>query len=278
MQQLSIITVNLNNADGLEKTILSVINQTDQNFQFVVIDGGSHDDSLEVITKHKNRIDIVISEKDSGVYAAMNKGIRVCNGEYIYFLNSGDHFYDSEALKKMRYNLGFEDLIYFKIEKKNDVSTKIVNYPEELRFSDFYIGGICHQAVLIKKNLFHKVGYYDEDLKIAADWKFFILALFKFNCTSKRIDVLVTTYYLGGLSSQYSDLEEREQVLRNDFQRFVEDYDNFIYYRKIMHSNRFRALEIAEKSNFGKKMMSLVLRVYLIIFHNSGYRKIYNDK
>jgi len=99
MPKLSIITVNHNRAEGLRKTIESVVNQTDSEHEYLIIDGGSTDGSLEVINNYSNRISYFISEKDHGIYDAMNKGIIKSKGEWIFFLNSGDTFNKTNILK-----------------------------------------------------------------------------------------------------------------------------------------------------------------------------------
>lgn len=100
MTKISIITINYNDKIGLSKTINSVLNQSWQKFEFIVIDGGSNDGGLEVIEQFKDKIDYWVSEPDKGVYNAMNKGIKVAKGEYLIFMNSGDTFYDDQVLEK----------------------------------------------------------------------------------------------------------------------------------------------------------------------------------
>src|ERR1044072_8154433 len=105
MTRVSVITINFNDGKGLERTIHSVLSQTRPAFEFIVIDGGSKDESLEVINRHRDKITHWISEKDSGIYDAQNKGIAKASGEYLLFMNSGDCFYDDTVLKK------FEDFV-----------------------------------------------------------------------------------------------------------------------------------------------------------------------
>ena len=99
--KLSIITINLNNDTGLNKTIESVINQTLKNFEFIIIDGGSTDRSVELIKEYAGQINYYVSEPDKGIYNAMNKGIRQAQGEYCFFLNSGDYFVNESVLEKV---------------------------------------------------------------------------------------------------------------------------------------------------------------------------------
>lgn len=266
MCKISIITVNYNDASGLERTINSVINQNSLDYEYIIIDGSSTDGSLEVIKKYQEKINYFISEEDSGIYNAMNKGIKVAKGDYLFFLNSGDHFYNTDVISKYIGFLQQEDLVYFNIEIKGNNSSKIVSYPNILRFSDFYVGGICHQSVFIKKTLFETTGFYDEDLKIVSDWKFFILALFKHNCSYKKIEETLSTYYLGGISSQINNFDERNSVIKEHFNGFVQDYDEFLINRNLVDTNRFRMLQEIEKSTTGTKLMSVFFRIYVTLF------------
>src|SRR5438552_2810029 len=111
MPQLSIITVNLNNAEGLEKTIQSVIRQQFSDYEYIIIDGASADGSVEVIKKFSDKISNWVSEKDSGIYNAMNKGIRLAAGNYLLFLNSGDTLCENSTARLFQPDL-FDDIIY----------------------------------------------------------------------------------------------------------------------------------------------------------------------
>jgi len=222
---ISIITVNLNDFEGLKRTMISVFEQTFKEFEYIVIDGGSTDGSKEYIEQHTDGIDFWVSEKDSGIYNAMNKGIKAANGEYLLFLNSGDHLFNSEVLNENNQYLKFYDLIYFNIQVVNKDLKEIISYPFPLHFANFYYGTLCHQSTLIKRNLFDKIGLYDEQLRIVSDWKFFILAVFKYNCTYRKINDILATYYLNGISSDPKNLallsEEKKEVLSTDFKAFL---------------------------------------------------------
>ena len=131
MRKFSIITINYNNLEGLKRTVESVVNQTWQEFEYIVIDGGSTDGSAVYIESQKDKFDYWVSEPDKGIYNAMNKGIKVATGEYLLFLNSGDELIDIEALNKNHFHLEEMDLIYFDINVISDTTSFIKKYPQK---------------------------------------------------------------------------------------------------------------------------------------------------
>ncbi|GAA3621185.1 glycosyltransferase family 2 protein [Flavivirga jejuensis] len=218
---ISIITVNYNNVDGLETTIKSVQNQDFINFEHIIIDGNSIDGSKELIEANKASFSYWISEPDKGIYHAMNKGIKVAKGDYLFFLNSGDDLTDSQALTRVKIHLNEYDIVYFNINDVGLNETRVKKCPEVLTFAFLHEDLPPHQSTFIKKSLFEKIGYYDERLKIVSDWKFLILALCKFNATYKYIDDVFSNFYRGGLSSLEENFEivkaERTSVLNTEF-------------------------------------------------------------
>lgn len=227
---LSIITVNLNNADQFEQTIRSVLSQENKSYEYIIIDGGSSDNSVEIINKYKNNITYCISEKDNGIYHAMNKGIIKANGKYCLFLNSGDILYDSKSLSNLISTNPKADIVNYSCYVKgiNQPKTLVAN-KKNVSFYDFYKHTIIHQATLIKKDLFKTIGLYNENLKIVADWEFFIKSLFINNCSYQSFDLPLTVYNSDGLSSkkenQEVSLKERELVLNKFFPRFIKDFE-----------------------------------------------------
>lgn len=225
--KLSIITVNYNNIEGLKKTLESVLTQNWKNFEFIIIDGGSSDGSKEIIESNKEKLDYWVSEPDNGIYHAMNKGIKVANGEYLYFLNSGDHFDNSNALEKINTHLTEKDVVYFDIKVVEKNGVRIKKCPKQLSFQFLHQDLPAHQATFIKKSLFESLGYYDENLKIVSDWKFLLLAICKHQASYKYIEDVFSTYYADGLSSKEESQSlikfEREQVLNAEFSAFFVD-------------------------------------------------------
>lgn len=207
--KLSVITINYNNRDGLRKTIESVVNQTFQDFEYIIIDGGSTDGSVDVIKKYFGRIDYWVSEPDKGIYNAMNKGINVAKGEYCIFMNSGDSFYDNDVYKNVNINLDGTDIIYGNTLESNG---NIVWHKKEMTFKTLYYGSLCHQSVFIKTELLKK-HHYDESLRIVSDWKFFLQTLVLDNCTYKGIDMFISVYDVSGLTYSNYEFFGKERIM-----------------------------------------------------------------
>lgn len=274
--KLSIITINYNNCESLNKTIDSVISQKWQNFEWIVVDGGSTDgsrglieqtasllvtrgwttakfsgseDSLSLI-ENSSIIDTPLSthrflwcsEKDKGIYNAMNKGILHAKGEYCLFLNSGDYLNDTHSLETVfKWGLTSDFECFDMIEDR----CKGIRYINKLNYSDFHAhqliyDALPHQASFIRRDLFRTVGMYDENLKIASDWKFEVLALvFNSASFSYRPFVFSRTQPNGISRTNFSLVRaERNMVLQSLFPRLVlKDYVMFRSYVIIHESS-----------------------------------------
>jgi glycosyltransferase involved in cell wall biosynthesis len=224
MSKLSIITINLNNREGLERTIQSVINQTFTDFEYIIIDGGSTDGSVEVIQNHADRIDYWVSEPDKGIYNAMNKGILKANGEYLQFLNSGDWLYSDTILEEVFALNRTEDILYGDDALfYNDQNIAFKTYPSTLTGYLFYVGTISHQATFHKATLFDK--RYNENYKIAADWELQIQKIIFQNCSTYHIEKPIIYFDMTGISQNplFANLlmEERQSILKKYFPEMV---------------------------------------------------------
>lgn len=238
MYKLSIITINYNNLKGLKRTVESVVNQTWQEFEYIVIDGGSTDGSAAYIESQSSKIDYWVSESDKGIYNAMNKGIAKATGEYLFFLNSGDHFNSINALKNNIMCLQNEDIIYFDINLIDKGVSYVKRSPKELRFSYLIFETLPHQSTFIKRKLFTEIGYYDESIRIVSDWKFLIIAIIKHKVSYKYVEEVLTTFYLDGLSSLGDYSNERKEVLKDEFAVFIEDTNELNYLRMVVNNLR----------------------------------------
>lgn len=216
--KLSIITINYNNRDGLQKTIESVVSQTWRDFEWIVIDGGSTDGSKELIEKYQGHFSYWCSEPDKGVYNAMNKGIAKAKGEYLNFMNSGDCFVNNNVLNRFFLYPHSEDILYgYMVRDSIDgpVNNSSV-MKAKLTWRDLYYDGLPHQSCFIKRGLFTKYGLYDEQLKAVSDWKFFVKALVYNHSTYKFVPIKVSIYKSGGISDGIGKTE-RENLKKELF-------------------------------------------------------------
>lgn len=212
--KLSIITINLNHATGLEGTIRSVLDQTFRDHEFIVVDGGSTDGSLTVIRTHADRITRWVSEKDKGIYNAMNKGLALATGEYVCFMNSGDQFYAPDVLQTVFAGNQYpEDLLYGDVIRSDGPKgLRRVTQPDPLTVARFFTIGLCHQATLYKRELFSVLGNYDENLVLAGDWEFTIRVLLARRST-RHLPFILTRYEGAGLSVTQRERNEQEKQL-----------------------------------------------------------------
>jgi glycosyltransferase involved in cell wall biosynthesis len=241
MIKLSIITVNLNNASGLRKTIESVVFQTSHDFEYIVIDGASTDGSLEVIKSYDSKINYWISETDNGIYNAMNKGILAAKGDYCQFLNSGDWLASNDVIAKMLAAASGCSIYYGNMLKqlvKGGIYRDTCGQGK-LTMLSFYRGTLNHSSAFIKRSLFYKYGLYDESLRIVSDWKWYLIAVGLNNETVKYINLDVTCFVMNGISNTQHLLEkmERRKVLNELLpNNILADYDE--HWQNISQSSR----------------------------------------
>ena len=222
---LSIITINRNNAAGLEKTMRSVATQTFKEFEYIVIDGASTDDSVEVIKKLESQFAHLkwVSEPDSGIYNAMNKGIRMAMGDYIQILNSADCLASDDVTEDMLVELEKQcrpSILYGNMVKCFPDGHKRVDKcfaGQEITMLGMFTGTLNHDPAYIRRDLFEKYGYYDESLKIVSDWKWYLQAIILGGEKPQYVDLDVTLFDMTGISenadSKQKIKEERNNVL-----------------------------------------------------------------
>lgn len=213
-------------------TFQSVFAQTFDDFEYIVIDGGSTDGSVALIEDHASKIDYWVSERDRGIYHAMNKGIAVARGTYLLFLNGGDELLDEGVLAQAFYEVAPEhpDLVYFNIKYEMEYGRcRVDTFPKQLTLKYIITEYLPHQATLIKRTLFDpsNVGLYDETHAIASDWKFFALALFKYHASYQYIPLTLSFFRFGGISTTMDGaLKEEVQRWRDEVlvQHFPDDF------------------------------------------------------
>lgn len=260
---LTIVTINYNNKDGLKKTVDSVVGQTYSQFEYIIIDGGSTDGSKEILDEYKHSIHFWVSEKDGGIYHAMNKGILAAHGKYILFLNSGDILYAANTLAKsistlmLNYDFVYGNTFFDKHGKRSFVS-----YPGKLSFSFFLTDSLCHQSTFIKRELF-KNSLYNETAKIVSDWEFFITKICRENKTTWHLDETVSVFDVSGASSEqlaYNEFE-RAAVVEKHFPAFVEDYK----YIKALKLRRVKQLVYISEKPAAWKLLKGVINFMLLL-------------
>ncbi len=236
---LSIITINRNNAAGLEKTMRGVAAQTFGDFEYVVVDGASTDKSVEVIRSFEasfgGRLKW-ISEPDKGIYNAMNKGIGMASGDYLQFLNSGDCLASNDVMERMAGALSkneYPSILYGNLLKDMPGGKVWRNKGfagKPITFLGFYTGSLNHPSSYIKRSLFEKYGQYDENLKIVSDWKWFIQSIILGGEKPVYADIDVTLFDTSGISETNTTLNsvERKRVLNELFpQNVLTDYESW---------------------------------------------------
>lgn len=208
---ISIVTIAYNCSEELNKTISSVLAQSYPHTEYIIVDGGSTDDTALVLEKYKNHISKIISEKDKGIYDAMNKGWRIATGEYILFMNAGDVFASDDTLEKLIEKNLTQDIVYgnWLVQYEQDLIARraedFLNMKSHLPFS--------HQASLIKKSLLEKYDGFDLQYKICADYDLF-LKCYLDQTKFQYIDLDIAIVSSGGYSdlSRVAALQECEQI------------------------------------------------------------------
>jgi glycosyltransferase involved in cell wall biosynthesis len=230
MQPLvSIITINYNNANGLKATVESVIDQVFRDFEFLIIDGGSTDESQAIIDTHKDHFSYWVSEPDGGIFEAQNKGITAAKGQYLLFLNSGDSLNGPNALGNFVNAPEFSgDIIYGDYKYETGGKT----YPDNLTPLFFFKSSLPHQSTLFKRIVFEQQGHYDTSLRIAADRAYYIKCFLANKYQFSHVPQALSFFDLSGVSNDPSFAarknEEDTRVLKQYFGIYYDDYVKLI--------------------------------------------------
>lgn len=238
--KLSIITINRNNEVGLEKTIKSVAIQTYKEFEYIVVDGASSDGSVEVIKSYESCFAHLkwVSEPDKGIYNAMNKGIQMASGEFIQILNSADCLASEDVTERMLTTLEQMDspsILYGNMIKCFPDGHRVVDKSfagSEITMLGMYNGTLNHDPTYIRRDLFEKYGYYDENLRIVSDWKWYLQSIILGGEEPKYVDLDVTLFDMTGISESADNKamiqKERQMVLKELIPSvYLHDYDLF---------------------------------------------------
>lgn len=247
---LSIITINYNNAQGLEKTLNSVLFQTDTQFEHVIVDGDSTDNAVEIIKQYEKDatargIKVTwVSEKDKGIYNAMNKGIKMATGEYIQILNSGDCLAANSVVADMFNALKekeYPEILYgnmlktvdWKTYQRDNCGANSEYTPNSFLY--FYNGTLNHDCAYIKRSLFDQFGYYNENMKICSDWEWYVRAIVLGTVSPVYVNIDVTIFDMNGVSesagkNKHIIKQERSEYLVSAFPKAViNDYNKYAF-------------------------------------------------
>lgn len=204
--KISIITISFNNSQDIEGTLISVINQTYDNIEYIIVDGASQDNTMLIINKYKNKISQIISEPDKGIYDAINKGITTSTGDLVGLIHAGDRLYDNNTIteiadffkKNPKIDISYGHDI---IVKENDQPIRVNKSPEYNKKLIERGWMPSHQSIYIKKNLFNKYGLYRTDLGGSGDYEFFLRYFYFSNLKIKRINKFILKFSFGGRST-----------------------------------------------------------------------------
>lgn len=218
--KLSVITIVYNNVQHIERTLRSVINQTYTYIEYIVVDGLSTDGTLDVIHRYNDQIATLISEKDKGIYDAMNKGLALASGDYVIFMNSGDTFYAPDTVEQVFATAPDADIYYGETEMMdeagNNLGRRRHKAPKQFSFKDFRYGmSISHQAIYVKRSLAQP---YNAKYQLSADIDWILQAAKK---AKKIVNVnrYVAKYLVGGMSKKKhrQSLLERFDIMRGHY-------------------------------------------------------------
>lgn len=230
---LSIVTVSLENREGLARTLASVAGQTFTDRELVVVDGGSKDGSVELLRASGAVVTDWVSEPDAGIYDAQNKGVRRARGTYCMFLNAGDSLPAADTLAAFFARAGDEDILYGDVFfEEPDGRRRLERQPDPLTIPHLFRTTLHHQATIIRRALFERLGPYDTSFRIMADYHFFLRAIVVHGASTRHVPVPLAVQVLGGLSSRpesFARLREeraraRELALSPILRAFWEEY------------------------------------------------------
>lgn len=254
--KISIVTINRNNKVGLEKTVASVLQQSYNNIEYLVIDGESRDGSVDVIRACENFIAFWVSEADNGIYHAMNKGLYKATGDYVLFLNSGDYLANSNIIERIAKQLQDEDVFYGNIGIiQNGVLHELPSGSRIEFFKRYQHNLPPHPATFIKRSLLRRLGGFDESYKIIADVVLISRIFSSEAVTYQGGNFLVTIFDTEGLSSrpenQHAAYLERKRFISKEFPQYLHDFEQI--YKKSLFTHLHAGL-----GTFSSKFKRLV--------------------
>lgn len=223
--KVSIITVCFNSAETIDDTIQSVVNQSYKNIEYIIVDGLSNDNTLEIVKKYQNNIAKIISEKDKGLYDAINKGIKMATGEIISILNSDDLYQDKEVINDIvnlfetkNLDASYGDLVY--VDRLN--TDKVIRYWKSGKYKEgmFFKGWMPpHPTFFVKKNIYDQLGAFNLELKSAADYEIMLRFIHKHKIKLGYLPKVIVRMRVGGMSNV--SLNNRIKANREDKKAWI---------------------------------------------------------
>lgn len=274
MPKFSIITINYNNAEGLRKTMQSIITQSYSNFEYIVIDGGSKDNSKDILQEFDDKINNKdkqlmswMSEPDNGIYHAMNKGIKIAKGEFLLFINSGDILVNDSVLSLTNKLIADDTDIcsgILIIDSGKQIETIFPINSLSLSFSVY--AGLTHPNTFIRRDLFDKYGLYNEKNRIVSDWEFFLVVGGMHTIKYQSINLQIAVFYLNGISSDPQNpqlLEETKRAIKKHVPTpMLNDIERLNQFEIKMNTTYYKSFDyLMEKHSTISKFLFFPLRV-----------------
>jgi glycosyltransferase involved in cell wall biosynthesis len=249
---VTIVTAVLNGQGTLERTIKSVIAQTCPDIEYIIVDGGSDDGTIDLLLKYDEHIDYWFSEPDKGIYDALNKGIALATGEWVYFIGADDALVNNEVIasvftEKYQSRLVYGNVIHGNLDKK---------YGGEFTKKRLYFENICHQSIFYRRDIFELMGTFDTKYKLLADWAFNMRAFSMEDINPLYLDIVIADYSLAGVSATMID-----QAFTDDKFRLIRKYFGWSHYliarylvlNELVHINGKKYIGGPIRSLFSKK-------------------------
>lgn len=263
--KITVITASFNSENTIEKCICSVIEQTYGNVEYVIIDGGSTDNTKQIINKYKEHITFFISEPDEGIYDAFNKGVHHCTGDVVYFLNSDDSFFDNHVLEDVAQEFKDNPGLSFLCAKVLAQDHKIgftYQMGKLMTIQDFKSGlTYPHQGFIAKRELFERYSGFDLTYRLASDFDFILKCFLDENNTHNFLDRIIAKFQLGGASNNYRGRSQTIKEVRSIVQKYF-------------------GTEVASEPSFSQMEIDYLYRNWLekILLSNQGISTILRDK
>lgn len=263
----SIITVVYNGEDHIEECIQSVLDQNYSNIEYIIIDGGSTDNTNTIIEKYSSKLSYYVSEPDKGIYDAMNKGLKKATGDFIGILNADDYFFKNTTLEVVNaFSSSNADVIYGDIQKLKIIDSKKYFITEKPDLNNIErTMSIFHPATFIKRSVYDSIGYFDTKYRFSADYDL-IYRIYKKACKFHYLETVLTVFRTGGASAlNCSSYEEGLQILIKNKSPYINDMKNDL--EKCRHNVRWK-----------KAMLSVISIFHLKSIYNSYLNRKWSKK